>query len=90
MQATIGKMEAGIHTIRSKLENTNRRTVVRTCTTELRIHCALGLRPDVTNAKTHETFNETRSQIEATKRKFHAQLEADFHKSIILIFLQNF
>jgi hypothetical protein len=83
-------MEAGIHTIRSKLENTNWRTVVRTRITQLRIKCALGLRPDVTNGKTHGTFNETRSQIDATKREFHAQLQADLHKSFILIFLRNF
>jgi hypothetical protein len=85
MQATVGKMEAGIHTIRSKLENTNRRTVVRTRTTRLQIQCALGLRPNVTNTKTHGTFNETRSQIQATKREFHARLEADFHKTFIQI-----
>jgi hypothetical protein len=34
------------------------------------------IRSDVTNAKTHGTFNETRSQIEATKREFNARLEA--------------
>jgi hypothetical protein len=85
MQATIRKMEAGIHTIRSKLENTNRKTVVRTRATQLRIQCALGPRPDVTNAKTHGTFNETCSQIEATKREFHARLEADFHKTFTQI-----
>jgi hypothetical protein len=31
---------------------------------------------DVTNAKTHGTFNETRSQIQANKRELQARLEA--------------
>jgi uncharacterized protein YdiU (UPF0061 family) len=34
------------------------------------------IRSDVTNAKTHGTFNETRSQIEAIEREFEAHLEA--------------
>jgi septum formation inhibitor MinC len=98
MQATIGKMGAGIHSIRSKLENTNQRTqnlheeltetIERTRVDLQTVEVALdvqtrefrreiaAIRSDVTNAKTHGTFNETRSQIETIEREFHAWLEA--------------
>jgi hypothetical protein len=98
MQATIGKMETGIHSIRSELENTKQRTqnlrkeltetvektqvALQTVEVALCVHTRefrreiAAVRSDVTNANTHGTFNETRSQIEATKRKFNARLEA--------------
>jgi hypothetical protein len=98
MQATIGKTEAGIHSIRSELENTNHRTqnlrkelteTIERTQVELQIvEVALdiqtrefwreiaAIRSNVTNAKTHGTFNKTRSQIEAVEREFQARLEA--------------
>jgi RNase adaptor protein for sRNA GlmZ degradation len=98
MQAKIGMMEAGIHSIRFELENTNQRTqnlckelmeTIEKTQVELQtIEVALdvqtrefqreiaAVRSNVTNTKTHGTFNETRSQIEATKREFQARLEA--------------
>jgi predicted nucleic acid-binding Zn-ribbon protein len=98
MQATIGKMEDGIHSIRSELENSNQRTqnlrkeltetIERTQvelqtvevpldvqTREFRREIA-AIRSDVTNAKIHGSFNETRTQIEAIERESQARLEA--------------
>jgi vacuolar-type H+-ATPase subunit I/STV1 len=97
MQATIRKMEAGIHSIQSELENTNQstqnlrkkltETIEKTQVQLQRVEAALNvqtrefrrekaaIRSDVTNAKTHGTFNETRSQIKARLEAVEARAE---------------
>jgi septum formation inhibitor MinC len=84
IRSELGNTNQRMQNLRTELMETIERTQVELQTVEVALDMQTRefrreiatIRSKVTNAKTHGTFNETRSQIEAIKRAFQAQLEA--------------